>query len=79
MDWGAPPPKHPADNTILVIRSAGAEQGATGNLRIGAEYLGNREYQDMSVFLGDVSQWRKELVYAYEAELMAKNLIPTRG
>jgi len=61
--------------TIQIIRSAGAEHGSTGNLRQGAEYLGNPQYQHLSVFSGHLSGWRKDLARAYEAELKEKGLM----
>lgn len=77
VDWDKPETHGFAARTIAVTRFAGAEQGSTGNLRTGAEYLGNRKYQDTSVFSAHLSKWRKGLVDAYEAELKSKGLIHT--
>ncbi len=61
--------------TIPVIRFAGAEEGSTGNLRTGAESLGNPEYKDLTVFAAYISTWRKNLLDACRAELISERLI----
>jgi hypothetical protein len=73
VNWDDPTglPAH----TIPVISFAGAEEGSTGNLRSGAENLGNLEYKDLTVFAAHISTWRKSLINAYRAELISKRLI----
>lgn len=79
VDWDKPETHGRTDRarTIAVIRSAGTERRSPGNLRTGAEYLGNQDYHNMSVFSEHLSAWRKGLVHAYEAELRSKGLIHT--
>jgi len=41
-----------------IIRSVGATEGSTGNLRTGAKALGNLELTDLNVFLQAIRSWQ---------------------
>lgn len=57
-DWETPRPKNRA--TITTISAFGLDRfGESGNLRRGAEALGNTEFSDMSVFQQIVEEWTK--------------------
>ena len=54
-------PKNNERMTVVVIKAAGLEPSTTGNLRTGAEALGNDEYSNMGVFIDIVRQWSVEV------------------
>lgn len=64
--------------TAQTISKAGAKRGSSGNLRTGAEVLGNRNYSDTLKFAKIVSDWAKKLESGYVSELMARGLIKSR-
>lgn len=47
--------------TVKVITAAGLSSGSTGNLRQGAEVLGNESYADMDVFAHAVNEWGEKV------------------
>jgi hypothetical protein len=54
--WDNPKPRE--ERTIIVIRAAGLSFGSTGNLRRGAEALGNGSYsEDMELFGRIIRVW----------------------
>lgn len=53
--WTAP--TGPARQTVPVILAAGLQRSSTGNLRQGAEALGNTAYEEMSVFQTIIQDW----------------------
>ena len=55
--------------TVAVIQPIGLEQGASGNLRTGAETLGNVDYVSMTSFVNKLSDWHKHLIDTYKTEL----------
>jgi hypothetical protein len=59
----------PAARTITIVRAAGASEGSSGNLRTGAEVLGNSDYSDLSVFSEILETWRAGLEATVRAEL----------
>jgi hypothetical protein len=50
--------------TIPALRAAGLEASSTGNLRTGAEVLGNRVYSQTAVFQQIVDDWAAEVASA---------------
>lgn len=57
-------PTGPRAITIPVLKAAGLQASSTGNLRTGAEALGNRAYADMAVFQRIVDEWAAEVATA---------------
>jgi hypothetical protein len=47
--------------TVPLLLAAGLAPSSTGNLRTGAEALGNSDYSNMSVFEGIVQNWANEV------------------
>lgn len=72
-DWCNLP--YPSNRTVAVIQAIGAKRGSTGNLRDGAKVLGNKSFQDISVFYNIVNDWSKTLYDYYSQELQTKGLI----
>ena len=58
--------------TARIAFSAGARESTTGNLRTGAEFLGNREYSNVMAFAAILSSWRTNLVSVYRSEVGAR-------
>ena len=58
-----------------VIKAFGATPGSSGNLRIGAETLGNSEYSDVICFVDKLESWRTNLKNTYDKELKAQGVI----
>jgi hypothetical protein len=54
-------PKGPEQHTVPVILAAGLKPGSTGNLRRGAEALGNSDYADMSVLQTVIREWADQV------------------
>jgi hypothetical protein len=54
--WTNPPHKM-TEHTVKVITAVGLESGSTGNLRTGAEALGNTAYGDVTVFQEIIRLW----------------------
>jgi hypothetical protein len=50
-----------AKYTIPVITAIGLEQGSNGNLRTGAEALGNGDYATMKIFEDIISDWANQV------------------
>jgi hypothetical protein len=48
-------------STISVITAIGLKQGSTGNLRTGAEALGNVDYSKMEIFEDIISDWANQV------------------
>jgi hypothetical protein len=48
-------------HTVPVILAAGLEPGSNGNLRAGAEALGNPDYADTSVFQRVIREWADQV------------------
>ena len=67
--------KKNSERTVQIIRSVGAEQGSTGNLRKGAEILGNPTYDNIDSFIDKVAEWRDELVILYRKELKSLGVL----
>ena len=61
--------------TVRVLTVIGLEQGSTGNLRRGAEALGNADFDQMNVFANLLEDWHEKLMANYEQELRNKGLI----
>jgi hypothetical protein len=72
-DWDSAPPR--SRPTVDVIRSAGASRGCTGNMRAGAEALGNGEYWDTRAIMALLESWGQGLFKAYSEELRSKGLM----
>jgi putative component of membrane protein insertase Oxa1/YidC/SpoIIIJ protein YidD len=72
-DWDCPPAR--SQLTVDVIRSVGASRGCTGNMRTGAEALGNGEYCDTRAMMKGLESWGQELFKAYSEELRVKGLL----
>ena len=72
-DWNSLPQK--SASTAQIISAVGASQGSTGNLRAGAEVLGNAAYTNVTVFIEILNNWRKNLYDGYREELETKQLI----
>jgi hypothetical protein len=62
-EWGARWRKLPgvARRTAYTIRKVGARPGSSGNLRLGAEVLGNPSYKDVKALAKIVRDWGKQL------------------
>lgn len=65
-DWN---PSGNTKRTITVIKAAGLSLGSTGNLRTGADALGNNEYSNMMAFTKIISDWSE---YVRESAWAAK-------
>jgi len=50
-----------AEFTVPVIKAAGLQPSSTGNLRTGAESLGNPDYSNMTVFEDIIRRWASEV------------------
>jgi hypothetical protein len=61
--------------TARTVAQLGAKEGSSGNLRTGAEVLGNADYSDMSVFANIVERWRADVQRACAVELKNLGLI----
>jgi hypothetical protein len=57
----------PARQTAEIIRSIGAEEYSTGNLRTGARWLGVAD--DIRLLSHVVGQWRSKIVGAYAEDV----------
>lgn len=68
LDWNSATDKL-SKNTIQAIQSVGARSGSTGNMRIGAEALGNSRYNNLDLILDKIVHWRDELLKQYQVEL----------
>ena len=66
--------KQQAD-TRDVISAFGAKPGFSGNLRAGAEALGNTEYSSVMLFANKLEKWRMNLKNAYQEQLKAEGVI----
>jgi hypothetical protein len=64
-----------AQKTIAIVRAVGGSEGSTGNLRTGAESLGNSNYTDLSVFSSILDGWRAGVSSAVEDELASQDLL----
>lgn len=64
-----------AVETVRVLTAIGLEPGSTGNLRRGAEVLGNTDLDKMNVFANLLEDWHVKLMADYEQELRSKGLI----
>ena len=63
-EWGRSMWSNPGKrekSTVDAIKAAGLSVGSTGNLRMGAEALGNRSYTDAGVFYGVVRDWSEKV------------------
>lgn len=54
-------PTGPAEFTVPVLLAARLQKSSTGNLRTGAEALGNPDYSNMTVFEDIVRRWADEV------------------
>jgi hypothetical protein len=54
-------PSGPAKSTVPIIKAAGLEYGSTGNLRTGAEALGNGSYTNVAVFEQIIRCWSADV------------------
>ena len=61
-DWAHPSGRKAA--TIAVIKRAGLDAGTTGNLRVGADVLGNPAYADLQVFHEQLRAWASHVLKA---------------
>ena len=61
--------KGSAKLTVCVLRAAGLTEGCTGNLRRGAEALGNNDYVSLHVFENIVDGWAHHVLEKCRAEL----------
>jgi len=71
--------KGPGTKTAQTIMSLGASRGSTGNLRTGAERLGNKDYADFDIFVTDLTRWTNRLLDGYAKELHKRGLITDSG
>ncbi|MEK6325284.1 MAG: hypothetical protein AABN33_26895 [Acidobacteriota bacterium] len=62
-------------HTIQVLLAAGGEEGSTGNLRTGAEVLGNSEYKNVHVFTAILTNWCNNIRCSYDSELRSDSLL----
>jgi len=62
-------------NTADIIKIAGASQGSSGNLRRGAEVLGNADYINTLQFYNIINKWRNDIFIAYKDEFKRQHLI----
>jgi hypothetical protein len=69
----------PGAKTAQTIMSVGAKRGSTGNLRTGAERLGNKNYSDFGVFMKCLRRWTNNLLEGYTKELHRRGLITVSG
>jgi len=67
-------PKQSAD-TARIIQAVGASRGSTGNLRTGAEALGNESYADVVLFAEVLRRWLRSVHDAYRKELEKEGLL----
>jgi len=67
--------KGSSKRTVQIIKSVGAEQGSTGNLRKGAEVLGNPTYNNVDSFIDKIVEWRDELLILYRKELKSLGIL----
>jgi hypothetical protein len=58
-----------------IIVAAGASGRSTGNLRIGAETLGNVQYHQVTAFADRIDSWYRALKNACEARLKGENVL----
>jgi hypothetical protein len=58
--WDGPPTKQIA-HTVDVIRAAGLQPSSSGNMRTGAEALGNPDYADLAVFEDVIERWARDV------------------
>jgi hypothetical protein len=61
--------------TKKVIESVGAKQGCSGNMRTGAEALGNTGYHDVGIFYRVIGRWEDAVRAGYREELTLKELL----
>jgi hypothetical protein len=62
-------------HTRDIISACGASPGSTGNLRAGAEALGNSEFDAVLLLAEQLEVWRAHLVTAHEEELKREGVI----
>lgn len=63
-EWGRSMWSNPGNReklTVDAIKAAGLSVGSSGNLRTGAEALGNVSYTDVGVFYGVVRDWSENV------------------
>src|SRR5207249_3385166 len=65
--------------TAQAIMSVGARRGSSGNLRTGAERLGNKSYSNLEVFMKYLTRWTNNLLDGYARELHKRGLITASG
>ena len=68
-DWDKPTGF--ARHTIPVLKAIGLEDGSSGNLRTGAEVLGNSTYAQMHVFSDIIDVWGQAVLDAAKAAIPA--------
>lgn len=66
-------------STARAVMSVGARRGSTGNLRTGAERLGNKEYWDFEAFQKCLTRWTNNLLAGYAQEMHKRGLITAAG
>ncbi len=76
-EWGADWSKldNRSCSTANVIEKLGACSGNSGNMRTGAEALGNPSYTQLTLFVKTIDLWRSSLEFAYRAELATLGLV----
>jgi|GEM_PF-1467116 len=72
-DWDTLPAR--SLHTAAIVESVGGSQGSSGNMRTGAEALGNPSYASVEVFAQVLRSWRTELADAYHNELAIRGLV----
>jgi hypothetical protein len=60
-EWKELKLKRPGKDTIPVLEAIGLQKSSSGNLRRGAEALGNAGFTELSVFEDIIRQWANEV------------------
>ena len=63
------------EKTREIVYALGARPGSSGNLRTGAQVLGNSEYHTLIIFADRLALWNNELRITYEAKLNEEHVL----
>lgn len=63
-----------AKETAATITAVGAQEGSTGNLRRGAEAVGNTSYSDVESYGSLILAWKDAICSAYRAEFVGRGM-----
>ena len=67
-------------DTVPALKAAGLQASSTGNLRTGAEALGNRAFSDTTVFQTVVDEWAAEVASAARSATATQQLgVPSKA